>query len=146
MGALARDPREPEMVCAGEGGGYHRQDPRENRSRQSPVSLPPSSPSIFRSRSVAVLRTVVVLSLTPLLLSSCERLFDKGSSQNIDSGDAKVKAGDFQAAIKSYEAALDGSSKTADVHYKLALLYADKMNSPADAMHHFGRYLALAPT
>ena len=95
-----------------------------------------------------VLRGFSVSSVVVLLLfgaTGCERLFDKGSKQDIETADGKVKSGDFQAAIKLYEASLDGSSKTADVHYKLALLYADKMNSPADAMHHFGRYLALAP-
>lgn len=78
--------------------------------------------------------------------TACDRLFDKGSKQNTDAADEKAKAGDVQAAIKLYEGALDGSPKTADVHYKLALLYADKLASPLDAMHHFSRYLALAPT
>ena len=79
-------------------------------------------------------------------VAGCERIFDKGSKQDIDAADAKVKAGDVQGAIKLYEASLDGSAKTADVHYKLALLYADKLQSPLDAMHHFARYLVLAPT
>jgi hypothetical protein len=78
--------------------------------------------------------------------TACDGLFDKGSKQDIDAGDQKAKAGDFQGAVKLYEGALDGSAKTADVHYKLALLYADKLASPLDAMHHFSRYLALAPT
>jgi hypothetical protein len=77
--------------------------------------------------------------------TACDRLFDKGSKQDIDAADQKVKSGDVQGAIKLYEGALDGSAKTADVHYKLALLYADKLASPLDAMHHFSRYLALAP-
>lgn len=78
--------------------------------------------------------------------TGCERLFDKGSKQSTDTADKKVKAGDVQGAIKLYEGSLDGSAKTADVHYKLALLYADKVGSPVDAMHHFSRYLALAPS
>jgi len=32
------------------------------------------------------------------------------------------------------------------VHYKLALLYDDKMNDPLNALHHFKRYLIIAPT
>jgi hypothetical protein len=78
--------------------------------------------------------------------TACDNLFDKGSKQDIEKADQKVKSGDVQAAIKLYEASLDGSPKTADVHYKLALVYADKLGSPLDAMHHFARYLALAPT
>lgn len=77
--------------------------------------------------------------------AGCERLFDKGSKQDIENADKKAKAGEPQAAVKLYEAALDGTPATADVHYKLALLYADKLNSPLDAMHHFARYLALLP-
>ena len=46
-----------------------------------------------------------------------------------------------------YEAALDDSdgSRNAEVHYKLALLYDDKLNDPVNALHHFRRYLALSP-
>ena len=95
-----------------------------------------------RARGAAFVAAVLLLPG----FAGCDRLFDKGSQQDIEAGDAKVKAGDIQAAIKSYEASLDGSSKTAEVHYKLALLYADKLSSPTDAMHHFSRYLALAPS
>ena len=34
---------------------------------------------------------------------------------------------------------------SADVHYKLALIYDDKMNDPLNALHHFKRFLALEP-
>ena len=78
-------------------------------------------------------------------LTACDQLFDKGSKQNIELADKRVKANDVQGAIKLYEASLDGSPKTAETHYKLAILYADKIGSPVDAMHHFSRYLALAP-
>ena len=47
--------------------------------------------------------------------------------------------------MQFYEASLDGTAKSADTHYKLALLYADKLKSPLDAVHHLNRYLALAP-
>ena len=45
-----------------------------------------------------------------------------------------------------YEAALDDSPRGAEVHYKLALLYDDKLNDPVSALHHFKRYLALSPS
>ena len=57
----------------------------------------------------------------------------------------KAAAGDFRAAIKLYEGALDGTAETAEAHYRLALLYDDKLKSPHDALHHFERYLELAP-
>jgi tetratricopeptide (TPR) repeat protein len=60
--------------------------------------------------------------------------------------DAKSAQGDFGRAINLYEAALDDSPRCAEVHYKLALLYDDKLNDPVSALHHFRRYLALNPT
>lgn len=58
----------------------------------------------------------------------------------------EIGAGDFDRAINLYEAALDDSPRCAEVHYKLALLYDDKLNDPVSALHHFKRYLALSPT
>lgn len=91
--------------------------------------------------------TIRVLALASVLsFAGCEQLFDKGAKQEIAAADKKAAAGDVQGAIKLYEAALDGTSKTADVHYKLALIYADKLKSPGDALHHFDRYLDYAPS
>ena len=61
--------------------------------------------------------------------------------------DAENKAaqGDFERSVNLYEAALDDSPRGAEVHYKLALLYDDKLNDPVNALHHFKRYLALSP-
>jgi len=80
-----------------------------------------------------------------LACSGCERFFDKGSRQDIAAGDEKAAAGEFRLALRQYEASLDGTEQTAEVHYKMAMIYATKLNSPLDAMHHFGRYLELAP-
>ncbi len=60
--------------------------------------------------------------------------------------DAKAEEGKYLEAINLYEAALDGSVSSADVHYKLGLLYDDKMNDPLNALHHFKRFLTLTPT
>ena len=69
------------------------------------------------------------------------------SSQLMEDADGKSAQGDFARAIDLYEAALDDSEniRTAEVHYKLALLYDDKLNDPVSALHHFKRYLALTP-
>src|SRR5213080_3604602 len=48
-------------------------------------------------------------------------------------------------AINLYEAALDDSPRCAEIHYKLALIYDDKLNDPVSALHHFRRCLALSP-
>ncbi|RYD61150.1 MAG: LysM peptidoglycan-binding domain-containing protein [Verrucomicrobiaceae bacterium] len=79
-------------------------------------------------------------------LSGCEQLFDKGAKQSISAADKKMASGEIQAAIRLYESALDGSSVTAEAHYKLGLIYADKLKRPMDALHHFERYLELSPS
>ena len=86
-----------------------------------------------------------LLALVLLAASGCDRFFDKGSKDDIAAAEKKAAAGDFRAAAGLYEAALDGTAKTADLHYRLALLYADKLKSPLDAVHHLDRYLDLAP-
>jgi tetratricopeptide (TPR) repeat protein len=81
-------------------------------------------------------------------LTACDRMGASRHAQLIQDGDAKSAQGDFARAINLYEAALDDSEsiRSAEVHYKLALLYDDKLNEPVSALHHFRRYLALSPT
>ena len=87
-----------------------------------------------------------LLAVALLAAPGCDRLFDKGSKDDITAAEKKAAAGDFRGSVQLYEAALDGTAKTADIHYRLALLYADKLKSPLDAVHHLDRYLELAPT
>lgn len=83
--------------------------------------------------------------LFALALSGCDRMMTPRNAQIIKDADAKAAQNDFARAINLYEAALDDSPKCADIHFKLALLYDDKMNDPLNAVHHFKRYLALSP-
>ena len=78
-------------------------------------------------------------------LAGCDRLGNSRSSQLVQDADSKSARGDFQRAINLYEAALDDSPRCAEIHYKLALLYDDKLSDPVSALHHFKRYLALTP-
>src|SRR6266480_7321075 len=80
-----------------------------------------------------------------LCFVGCDRLLPSRYNQLVQDADNKATQGDFQRAINLYEAALDDSPRCADLHYKLALLYDDKLNDPVSALHHFRRYLALAP-
>jgi LysM repeat protein len=80
------------------------------------------------------------------VLVGCDRLGGPRYTQLMQDADAKSAQGDFARAISLYEAALDDSPRCAEVHYKLALLYDDKLNDPVSALHHFKRYLALDPT
>lgn len=51
-----------------------------------------------------------------------------------------VNAGDFPAAVRLYESMLDGTDATAEVHYRLALIYDKNLSDPVSALHHFRRY------
>ncbi len=78
-------------------------------------------------------------------LTACDRLGASRSAQLMQDADTKTAQGDFTRAVNLYEAALDDSPRCAEVHYKLALLYDDKLNDPVSALHHFRRYLTLSP-
>src|SRR6266478_1225532 len=78
-------------------------------------------------------------------LVGCDRLTSSRYSQLMQDADAKSEQGNFERAINLYEAALDDSPRCAEIHYKLALLYDDKLNDPVSALHHFRRCLALSP-
>jgi tetratricopeptide (TPR) repeat protein len=87
---------------------------------------------------------VVPLSILALL-SGCERMVTSRNAQRVKEADWKAAQGDYLWAINLYESALDGTPQSAEVHYKLALLYDDKVNDPLSALHHFKRYLVLNP-
>src|SRR5256886_3986068 len=78
-------------------------------------------------------------------LTACDRMGGSRYSQLTQDADTKSAQGDFARAINLYEAALDDSPRCAEIHYKLAVLYDDKLNDPISALHHFKRYLALSP-
>jgi|SRR5436309_10437166 len=75
----------------------------------------------------------------------CDQLTSSRYSQLMQDADAKSEQGNFERAINLYEAALDDSPRCAEIHYKLALVYDDKLNDPVSALHHFRRCLALSP-
>jgi tetratricopeptide (TPR) repeat protein len=78
-------------------------------------------------------------------LAGCDHAGNSRYTQLMRDADNKSAQGDFERAVNLYEAALDDSPRDAEVHYKLALLYDDKLNDPVSALHHFKRYLALSP-
>ncbi len=65
--------------------------------------------------------------------------------QRVKDADATAAQGDYLQAIGLYEGGLDGTAASANIHYKLGLLYDDKLNDPLNALHHFKRYVSLAP-
>jgi len=87
---------------------------------------------------------LLILSLGAL--TACDRMITQRKVQLSQDADAKAGEENYVEAINLYEAALDGSPSSADIHYKLALIYDDKMNDPLNALHHFKRFLTLAPS
>ncbi len=68
------------------------------------------------------------------------------AAQLLKDAEARARDGDFLEAINLYERALDGSNRSADIHYRIAMLYDDKMRDPLNALHHFKRCLTIAPS
>ncbi|MFV0416410.1 MAG: LysM peptidoglycan-binding domain-containing protein [Chthoniobacterales bacterium] len=81
-----------------------------------------------------------------LTLNACDQI----SKLNLSSQDTKkqaldaANAGDFPKAVRLYEQGLDGTSRTADLHYRLAIIYDGHLSDPTSALHHFRRYLRMA--
>lgn len=80
-----------------------------------------------------------------LALAGCDQLFQDDSARGAEEAQKKYNEGNYTAAILAYESALDGSPKSADIHFRLGLIYDDKLKEPVSAVHHFQRYLDLAP-
>src|SRR3982074_682312 len=93
----------------------------------------------------SVIQHFTLCFLAVALLASCERMVTSRNTRLVKEADWKAAQGDYLWAINLYEAALDGTPQSAEVHFKLALLYDDKMNDPLHALHHFKRYLVLNP-
>ena len=81
-----------------------------------------------------------------LIWAGCDRMITPRSAQIVKDAEAKTADGNYLRAIALYESALDDSPRGADIHYRLALLYDDKLHDPLNALHHFKRYLTLAPS
>lgn len=85
----------------------------------------------------------MTLAAIVLLLPGCNQ--KDSIKEATDSAEKRVKVGDYKGAIAFYEEALDGTAKSADVHYKIAMLYDDKLKEPLNAIHHYDRYVEFAP-
>ncbi len=80
-----------------------------------------------------------------LACGGCDRMVNPRHTQRLIDAETRANAGDADRAISLYESALEDRPSDAEVHYKLALLYDEKLNNPLSAIHHFRRYLAIAP-
>jgi LysM repeat protein len=78
-----------------------------------------------------------------MLLTGCDQLQLPSAARTENMALDAVRAGDFPQAVRVYEAMLDGTPKTADIHFQLALIYDDKLSDPVSALHHYRRYLRM---
>src|SRR5678815_3460389 len=83
------------------------------------------------------LKKIAVAAVLGLAAGGCDRMITPRSAQIVKDAENKTADGNFLRAITLYESALDDSPRAADVHYRLALLYDDKMHEPLHALHHF---------
>lgn len=95
----------------------------------------------MKPRPSAALALCTVL----LLLTGCDQAFQNLSERRLAEAEKKAAEQDYPAAVLLYEAALDGTPKSAEAHYKLGLLYDDQLQMPVSALHHFQRYVELLP-
>jgi LysM repeat protein len=93
----------------------------------------------------AKLSWLCILLFLTCAFAGCDQIGDSRHNQLTQDADSKSAQGDFERAVNLYEAALDDSPRGAEIHYKLALIYDDKLSDPVSALHHFKRYLALSP-
>jgi len=100
---------------------------------------------LLDARLQKIFATAACLGLV-LGLWGCDRMITPRNAQVIKDAESKTADGNYLRAITLYESALDDSPKSAEIHYRLALLYDDKMHDPLNALHHFKRYLTLAPS
>ncbi len=91
------------------------------------------------------MKRIACLAAACLALAGCDQLFQDKAAQGAEEAQKKANEGNYAAAILAYESALDGSPKSADIHFRLGLIYDDKLKEPVSAVHHFQRYLDLAP-
>ena len=87
---------------------------------------------------------VVTISIL-LTLTGCDLLTVSQTGRNIREGNEAMLRGEVPRALQHFEAALDGTMLSAEAHYRLGLLYEDKLKNEVGALHHFERYLELAP-
>lgn len=80
-----------------------------------------------------------------LATSGCDLLPFGRPGTKMREADQAVSRGDYKRAIELYESALDGTLLSAEAHYRLGLIYEDQLKNSVGALHHFQRYLELAP-
>lgn len=77
-------------------------------------------------------------------LGGCDEFKLQTKVRSDEAAREALAAGDFPRAVRNFEAALDGTPGTADIHYELGLLFDDKLKEPVSALHHYRRFLRMS--
>src|SRR5689334_145815 len=120
--------------------------PGGKKSIRRCANISVASLALTHNKVWAQLSRLRLLLVIAVIYTGCDRMVTPRHAQQLKDAETKAASGDFTRAISLYESALEDRPTDAEVHYKLALLYEDKMNDSLDALHHFKRYLAIAPS
>lgn len=102
-------------------------------------------PAMFRPLGMMATGRVLAGWAVATGLVGCDLLTVSQSARHVREGNEAVLRGEFQRAVQHYESALDGTMLSAEAHYRLGLVYEDQLKNQTGALHHFERYLELAP-
>ena len=104
--------------------------------------------SLFRVVSFAGFRRylrLLILLCGIVALAGCDRSAFNGSDRAFEQAEQKRSAQDYRSAVSFYEKALDSTTKAADAHFRMGMIYDANLDDPVGAVHHFKRYLEIQP-
>ncbi len=101
---------------------------------------------VFTGKSLPILLAGCLMASTFTGCDSAPSWLPANTQKSRQLAEQNVTVGDFPQAVRYYEACLDGTQDSADVHYHLALLYDTKLADPVSALHHYRRHLRMDPS
>lgn len=91
------------------------------------------------------LQAAILVPTACFLLQACDGTIVVPSNRARELAVQAENGGEYPRAIRLYEHALEGTSRTADLHYRLAILYDTRLDDPVSALHHYQRHLETDP-
>ncbi len=80
-----------------------------------------------------------------LALAGCDKTAFNTSDRSYEQAEQKRSSQDYRGAIGFYEKALDSTTKAADAHFRMGMIYDANLDDAVGAVHHFKRYLEIQP-
>jgi LysM repeat protein len=88
---------------------------------------------------------LICLAAAALALAGCDRRGEARFHSGLAEAEKRLAADDTEGAVRIFESLTDGTPLTAEAHYRLGHLYADRLKESLGALYHFSRYLAILP-